>query len=95
MLGPFPEFPVADGLGPADLKDSTEAGVDEHLDLVECGNCCSPYFSSIAERQSGARMGLSQHYVEPETETELSSIEQDRFSSGVEDPDLDVDGQAR
>ena len=47
LLGPFPEFSVADGLRPSDPKDSSETGVDECLDLLQCRSRSSPCFSSI------------------------------------------------
>ena len=53
----FPEFPVADGLRPADLKDSTKAGVDEYLDLLRCGNGRCPCFSTIEDRFNGGVEG--------------------------------------
>ena len=49
LLGLFPQFSVADGLRPSDLKDSSEAGVDECLDLLLCHSCGSPRFSSIQQ----------------------------------------------
>ena len=49
LLGPFPEFSVADGLGPSDPKDSSKAGVDECLDLLQCRGGGSPCFSSIQQ----------------------------------------------
>ena len=47
FLGPFPEFSVADGLRPLDPKDSSKAGVDECVDLLQCRSRGSLCFSSI------------------------------------------------
>ena len=47
LLGPFPEFFVADGLRPSNLEESSKAGVDECLDLLQCWSCGSPCFSSM------------------------------------------------
>ena len=49
LLGPFPELSVADGLRPSDPKDSSEAGVDECLDLLQCRSHDSPCFSSVQQ----------------------------------------------
>ena len=49
LLGPFPKFSVADGLRPSDPKDSSKAGVDECLDLLQCCSRDSPCFSSIQQ----------------------------------------------
>ena len=46
LLGPFSEFSFADGLRPSDPKDSSMAGVDECLDLLQCHSCDSPCISS-------------------------------------------------
>ena len=35
LLSLFPEFSVADGLRPSDAKESSKAGVDECLDLLQ------------------------------------------------------------
>ena len=49
LLGPLPEFPVADGLRPLDLKDSSRAGIDECLDLLQCRSRGYPCFSSLQQ----------------------------------------------
>ena len=49
LLGPFPEFSVADGLRPSDPKDSSKACVDECLDLLQCRNRSFPCFSSMQQ----------------------------------------------
>ena len=49
LLGLFPEFSVADGLKPSDPKDSSKAGVDECLRLLQCCSRGSPCFSSIQQ----------------------------------------------
>ena len=49
LLGSFPEFFVADGLRTSDPKDSSKAGVDECLDLLQCRNRGSPCFSFIKQ----------------------------------------------
>ena len=36
LSDPFPEFSVAEGLRPSDPKDSSNEGVDEYLDLIQC-----------------------------------------------------------
>ena len=51
LLGLFPEFSVADSLRSLDLKDSSKAGVDEFLDLLQCGSRGSPCFSSIQQNR--------------------------------------------
>ena len=49
LPGPFPQFSAADGLRPSNPKDSSEAGVDECLNLLWCRNRVSPYFSAIEQ----------------------------------------------
>ena len=49
LLGPFPELSVADGFRPSDPKDSSKAGVDECLDLLQCCSHGSPCFISIQQ----------------------------------------------
>ena len=46
LVGPFPEFSVADGLRPS---DSFKAGVDECLDFLQCRGHSFPCFSSIQQ----------------------------------------------
>ena len=50
FLGPFPEFPDVDGPKPADLKDSSEAGVDKCLNLHFC-ICGFPVFQLLRAGQ--------------------------------------------
>ena len=49
LLGPFPEFSVADGLRSSDPKGSSKAGVDKCLDLLHCRSYDSPCFSSVQQ----------------------------------------------
>ena len=48
-LGPFPEFSIANVLRSSDPKDSSKAGVEECLDLLQCRSHGSPCFSSIQQ----------------------------------------------
>ena len=45
----FQTSSVADGLRPSDLKDSSKAGVDECLGLLQCCSHGFPCFSSIQQ----------------------------------------------
>ena len=49
VFGGFHLLLVADGLRPTGPKDSSKAGVDECLDLLQCRNRGSPYFSSMQQ----------------------------------------------
>ena len=48
LLGPFPQFSVADGLRASD-QDSSKAGVNECLDPLQCCSHSSSCFSSIKQ----------------------------------------------
>ena len=52
LLGPFPEFSVADGVRPSDPKDSSMAGVDEHAYINRyIHRCIHRYIHSYIDRQ--------------------------------------------
>ena len=49
LLGPFPEFSVADGLRSLEPNYSSKVGVDECRDILQCRSRGSPCFSSIQQ----------------------------------------------